>query len=95
MSALSLEQRHEAAGGHLGWRDCAHAGWIRSELIATEPGRDRLRSWAAAGAPVAVAEGRRRRWGVVGAHEGGQQQAGNSAEEGEFIPGGPQVIGTL
>ena len=53
MSALSLEQRHEAAGGHLGWRDCAHAGWIRSELIATEPGRDRLRSWAAAGAPVA------------------------------------------
>ncbi len=52
MSALNLEQRHEVAGGHLSWRDCAHAGWIRRELIATELGRDRLRSWAAA-APVA------------------------------------------
>ena len=54
MSALNLEERHAAAGGHLSWRDAAHAGWLTRELVATERGADRLQRWAKAGCPVAV-----------------------------------------
>ena len=50
---LNLEERIAAAGGHLSAREAWRAGWLTSELIATERGVDRLREWARAGCPVA------------------------------------------